>query len=55
MKKVKPKMAFTADLVNETGVNFRKHRDHEKWVSRKAGRDRGIETLRLIMKDGKIY
>jgi imidazolonepropionase-like amidohydrolase len=32
MKKVRPKMAFTADLVNETGVNARKHRDHEKWV-----------------------
>ena len=32
MKKVKPKMAFAVDAVNETGVTARKHRDHEKWI-----------------------
>ena len=32
MKKVKPKIAFAVDVVNETGANARKHRDHEKWI-----------------------
>ncbi|WNC73992.1 amidohydrolase family protein [Thalassotalea psychrophila] len=121
IRKVQPNMAFTADLVNESGVNARRHRDHEKWVWSKeygnfialksmtssAGelvamsggsnpypgklgvvevgaladlllvdgnpledisviggnekwfaapaRDKGIKTLKVIMKDGKIY
>ena len=121
MKKVKPKIAFAVDVVNETGVTARKHRDHEKWIFAKsfgnfealkamtstAGelaaltgknnpypgklgviepgayadilivdgnplkditviggnpkwfsakpREKGIKTIRLIMKDGKIY
>ncbi|MCP4386324.1 MAG: amidohydrolase family protein [Hyphomicrobiales bacterium] len=32
MKTVKPKIAFAVDVVNETGINGRKHRDHEKWI-----------------------
>ncbi|MDH3600103.1 MAG: amidohydrolase family protein [Candidatus Tectomicrobia bacterium] len=32
MKKVKPKIAFAVDVVNETNINARKHRDHEKWI-----------------------
>ena len=32
MKKVQPKIAFAVDVVNETGANARKHRDHEKWI-----------------------
>ncbi len=121
MRKVKPKIAFAVDVVNETGVTARKHRDHEKWIfadsfgnfealkamtstagelaaltgknnpyPHKLGvieegayadillvdgnpleditviggnpkwfgaedRDKGIETIRLIMKDGKVY
>jgi imidazolonepropionase-like amidohydrolase len=31
IKKVQPKVAFAVDVVNETGDNARKHRDHEKW------------------------
>ena len=32
MKKVKPKMVFSSDIVNSSGVESRKQRDHEKWV-----------------------
>jgi len=121
MRKVKPKIAFAIDVVNETGATGRKHRDHEKWIFADAfgnfealkamtsvagelaaqtggnnpypgklgvidegayadillvdgnpleditaiggnpkwfdaaPRERGIETINLIMKDGKIY
>jgi imidazolonepropionase-like amidohydrolase len=32
MKKVKPKMVFSVDVVMETGEMARKHRDYEKWT-----------------------
>ena len=32
MKKVKPKMVFSSDIVNSSGIPARQHRDHEKWV-----------------------
>ena len=32
MQKVRPKMVFSSDIVNSSGVPARQHRDHEKWV-----------------------
>ncbi len=32
IKKVKPKIVFAVDVVNEVGIDARKHRDYEKWV-----------------------
>ncbi|MEP1198667.1 amidohydrolase family protein [Tateyamaria sp.] len=32
MQKVRPKMVFSSDIVNTSGVSARQQRDHEKWV-----------------------
>ncbi len=121
IKKVKPNVVFSTDIVNSNGVASRQHRDHEKWIFAKSfgnfealkamtsnggkiamltgrsnpyphklgvieegayadillvdgnpleditviggnkewftapPRERGIKTIRIIMKDGKIY
>ena len=32
IKKVKPKLVFSIDVVSTNGVAARRHRDHEKWI-----------------------
>lgn len=36
MEKVKPKIAFSSDIVNSSGYDARQHRDHEIWVYAKS-------------------
>ena len=36
VKRVKPNIAFSIDVVSTNGVEARKHRDHEKWIFAKS-------------------
>ena len=36
IKKVKPNIVFSIDVVSTNGVEARKHRDHEKWIFAKS-------------------
>lgn len=50
MKKVKPKIVFSSDIVNSSGVDSRRHRDFEKWVF--AENFGNFETLKALTSVG---
>ncbi|MGI9520156.1 MAG: amidohydrolase family protein [Hyphomicrobiaceae bacterium] len=50
MKKVRPNMVFSSDIVNSSGVPARQHRDHEKWVF--ADKFGNLEALKAMTSVG---